>query len=36
MAVNNAESGKGAIVFGYYGDDSERISIVEFNQGALS
>lgn len=31
-AVNNAESGKGATVFGYYVDDPERFGIVEFNQ----
>lgn len=30
-AVNNAESGKGATVFGYYVDDPERFGIVEFN-----
>ncbi|MFV0341425.1 MAG: glucose-1-phosphate thymidylyltransferase RfbA [Anaerocolumna sp.] len=31
-AVQNAESGKGATVFGYYVDDPERFGIVEFNQ----
>lgn len=30
-AVNNAESGHGATVFGYYVDDPERFGIVEFN-----
>ena len=30
-AVQNAESGKGATVFGYYVDDPERFGIVEFN-----
>ena len=30
-AVNNAESGRGATVFGYYVDDPERFGIVEFN-----
>lgn len=30
-AVNNAESGKGATVFGYYVDDPERFGIVEFD-----
>ena len=30
-AVANAESGKGATVFGYYVDDPERFGIVEFN-----
>lgn len=33
-AVKNAESGKGATVFGYYVDDPERFGIVEFdNEG---
>ena len=32
QAVNNAESGKGATVFGYYVDDPERFGIVEFNK----
>ena len=31
-AVNNAESGAGAAVFGYYVDDPERFGIVEFNE----
>ena len=31
-AVTNAESGKGATVFGYYVDDPERFGIVEFDQ----
>ena len=31
-AVNNAESGKGATVFGYYVDDPERFGIVEFDK----
>lgn len=37
-AVENAESGKGATVFGYYVDDPERFGIVEFdkNGGAVS
>ncbi len=30
-AVNNAEEGKGATIFGYYVDDPERFGIVEFN-----
>lgn len=30
-AVKNAETGKGATVFGYYVDDPERFGIVEFN-----
>ena len=29
--MKNAESGKGATVFGYYVDDPERFGIVEFN-----
>lgn len=33
-AVDNAETGKGATVFGYYVDDPERFGIVEFdNEG---
>ena len=32
-AVENAESGKGATIFGYYVDDPERFGIVEFDQG---
>lgn len=31
-AVENAESGKGATVFGYYVDDPERFGIVEFDK----
>ncbi len=31
-AVNNAENGKGATVFGYYVDDPERFGIVEFDE----
>lgn len=31
-AVENVESGKGAAVFGYYVDDSERFGIVEFDK----
>ena len=30
-AVTNAESGKGATIFGYYVDDPERFGIVEFD-----
>ena len=30
--VDNAETGKGATVFGYYVDDPERFGIVEFDQ----
>ena len=30
-AVNNAENGQGATVFGYYVDDPERFGIVEFD-----
>lgn len=30
-AVESAESGKGATIFGYYVDDPERFGIVEFN-----
>ena len=30
-AVSNAETGKGATIFGYYVDDPERFGIVEFN-----
>lgn len=29
-AVENAETGKGAMVFGYYVDDPERLGIVDF------
>lgn len=32
QAVANAETGKGATVFGYYADDPERFGIVEFNE----
>ena len=31
-ALENAESGKGATVFGYYVDDPERFGIVEFDE----
>lgn len=31
-SVQNAESGKGATVFGYYADDPERFGIVEFDK----
>lgn len=31
-AVDNAENGKGATVFGYYVDDPERFGIVEFDK----
>lgn len=31
-AVRNAETGKGATVFGYYVDDPERFGIVEFDE----
>ena len=31
-AVDNAETGKGATIFGYYVDDPERFGIVEFDQ----
>lgn len=31
-AVDNAESGKGATIFGYYVDDPERFGIVEFDK----
>jgi glucose-1-phosphate thymidylyltransferase len=31
-AVDNANSGKGATVFGYYVDDPERFGIVEFDE----
>ena len=30
--MENAETGRGATVFGYYVDDPERFGIVEFNQ----
>ncbi|MDO4317109.1 MAG: glucose-1-phosphate thymidylyltransferase RfbA [Lachnospiraceae bacterium] len=32
-AVENAEAGRGATIFGYYVDDPERFGIVEFDQG---
>ncbi len=32
VAVENAEAGKGATVFGYYVDDPERFGIVEFDK----
>lgn len=32
VAVENAESGKGATVFGYYVDDPERFGVVEFDE----
>lgn len=32
QAVENAETGKGATVFGYYVDDPERFGIVEFDR----
>lgn len=31
-AVEKAENGKGATVFGYYVDDPERFGIVEFDK----
>jgi glucose-1-phosphate thymidylyltransferase len=31
-AVKNAETGKGATVFGYYVDDLEHFGIVEFDK----
>lgn len=31
-AVNNAEDGRGATIFGYYVDDPERFGIVEFDE----
>ena len=31
-AVNNAEAGKGATIFGYYVDDPERFGVVEFDE----
>ena len=31
-AVDNAENGRGATIFGYYVDDPERFGIVEFDQ----
>lgn len=35
-AVQNAESGKGATVFGYYVDDPERFGIVEFDKNGMA
>ena len=32
VAVENAETGKGATIFGYYVDDPERFGIVEFDK----
>lgn len=32
QAVKNAESGKGATIFGYYVDDPQRFGIVEFDE----
>lgn len=32
IAVENADSGKGATIFGYYVDDPERFGIVEFDK----
>lgn len=32
QAVDNAETGRGATVFGYYVDDPERFGVVEFDQ----
>ena len=32
IAVENAENGKGATIFGYYVDDPERFGIVEFDK----
>lgn len=32
MAVENAENGRGATIFGYYVDDPERFGIVEFDE----
>ncbi len=33
MAVENAKTGKGATIFGYYVDDPQRFGIVEFDGG---
>ena len=35
-AIENAESGRGATVFGYYVDDPERFGIVEFDKNGKS
>ncbi len=35
-AVDNAETGKGATVFGYYVDDPERFGIVEFDENNVA
>ena len=35
-AVENAESGKGATIFGYYVDDPERFGIVEFDEAGTA
>ena len=35
-AVENAESGRGATIFGYYVDDPERFGIVEFNNDGMA
>lgn len=34
-AVENAENGKGATIFGYYVDDPERFGIVEFDKDGI-
>ena len=35
-AVRNAESGKGATIFGYYVDDPHRFGIVEFDESGMA
>ena len=35
-AIENAESGRGATVFGYYVDDPERFGIVEFDKNGIA